>query len=145
MIALDAKDVVTATGPADSEATVSLRTDAKGKRVVSVKLIYDPLKVNPVRASDELPDVKLVGGGNQTVHGLRVTDADGKAFDASLANAVNNFDGTGQRRIVLNLQLELPAVKDGPAPAKVVFWGTYAKSVAVPFALKDVPLVGGTK
>ncbi len=145
-IALDAKNEVSATDPSGSEATASLRINAEGKQFVHVKLIYDPLKVHPVRTGDELPSAKLTPDGNQSVHGLRITDTDGKAFSPALASAVNDFDNTRQRRIVLNLKLELPAVKDGPSvPAKLVFWGTYAKPVGVPFTLKDVPLVGGSK
>lgn len=146
VIALNARNEVTATGPAGTEATATLNTDADGKRTVSVTLTYDPLKVNPVRTSDELPDVKLTPNGNQSVHGLCVTDAGGKAFDLSLAKAVNSPDRTRQGRIILAMRLDLSAAKDGPTvPAKLVFWGNYAKPVGVPFALKDVPLVGGAK
>ena len=146
VVSLGAKDAVTATGPVGCEVTAALRVDAKGKQFVDVKLAYDPLRVDPVRTSDELPDVKPAPNGNQTVHGLRITDSEGRAFDASLAKASNDFDGRGQRRIVLTMQLELPVTKDGPtAPAKLVFWGHYTKSVEVPFALKGVPLVGGAK
>ena len=39
---------------------------------------------------------------------------------------------------------ELPAPRCGPTvPTELVVWGTYAKPV--PFALKNAPLVGGTK
>ncbi|VTS02649.1 Uncharacterized protein OS=Isosphaera pallida (strain ATCC 43644 / DSM 9630 / IS1B) GN=Isop_3205 PE=4 SV=1 [Gemmata massiliana] len=138
-------DATTVTGLGGSEVTAALRADPKGKQFVDVKLTYDPLRVDPVRTSDELPDVKPEASGNQTVHGLRVTDTDGKAFDASLAKATNEFAGRGQR-VVLTMQLELPMTKDGsPAPAKLVFWGHYAKSVEVPFVLKNVPLTGGAK
>jgi hypothetical protein len=151
-IALDGQKPISATGRTDSELTASLFTNDKGREFVIVKLTYNPLTVQPVRASEELvkpgDDNATVkpgpDGNNQTIHGLRITDADGKAFDATLASATNDFDHTGSRRIVMNLRLELPATKDAPAaPTKVVFWGTYLKSVEVPFALKDVPLVGG--
>ena len=60
--------------------------------------------------------------------------------------AVNSPDRTRQGRIMLAMRLDLSAAKDGPTvPAKLVFWGNYAKPVGVPFALKDVPLVGGAK
>ncbi len=145
-IALVAKEEVSATGHADTATEASLRTDADGKRFVIVKLSYDPLKVHPARTGDDLADVKPAAGGNQTVHGLRVTDADGNAFDAALIRASNDFDPTRQGRIVLSMKLELPVVKDGPTlPTKLVFWGSYAKPVGVPFTLKDVSLVGGSK
>lgn len=145
VITLNARNEVTATGPAGTEATATLNTNADGKQTVNVTLTYDPLKVNPVRTSDELPDVKLTPNGNLSVHGLRVTDADGKAFDLALVKAVNSFDNTRQGRIILAMRLDLSAAKDNGVPAKLVFWGNYAKPVGVPFALKDVPLVGGAK
>src|SRR5207244_3204651 len=143
-VTLDPQKAVAVVGQAGVELTASMKTDAAGKKFVDVALSFSPTAVEPARASDELPDVKpAASGNNQSVLGMRVTDADGRAFDLALANQASDFDRTG-KRIVAKLTLELVLVKDGPtAPAKVVFWGTTVRQVEVPFALKDVPLVGG--
>ena len=134
-VTLDPLRAATATGPAGVELTASLRTDAAGKRYVSVTLVYEALKVNQA----------ATGNRNQSIQGLSVTDADGAAFELSLTNHRSDFDPTGQF-VVAHLTLELCAAKGGPAvPAKVLFHGTYPKRVEVPFALKDVPLAGGKK
>jgi hypothetical protein len=106
-------------------------------------LRYDPQKVQPAGSADKLPGVELAPGGNRTLHGLRLTDADGKAFDTSRGRltTTSGFDRASAGRIIMDLRLDLSAAKDGAAaPANLVFWGTYTKPVAVPFSLKDVPL-----
>jgi hypothetical protein len=140
-VALDPKKAVKATGRAGVELTATVRTE-NGKPVAEVWLAYDPLAVEPVRTTDSLSDVATERGStNRTVHGLRVADADGRAFAPSLAASRSDF--TWDKRIELKLTLALPVEEKGPTePGKVVFWGTFAKPVEVPFALKDVPLTG---
>src|SRR5262245_8678249 len=142
-VTLDPEKPVAVTGLAGVELTASTRLDVKGKKLVDVKLVYNPSSVELVRTSDALPGVKATDrGSNQTMLGVRVTDAKGAAFDLSLPNQRSDFDHTG--RIVVQMSLILIDAKDGPeTPAKVVFWGYYMKPVEVPFVLKDVPLVGG--
>jgi hypothetical protein len=143
-IALDPQKAVTVTGQAGTEVTAALRTDAKGKRFVDVTLSLAHTVVNPVSTHDELPDGKPAArGGNRTITGVQVTDADGEAFALALANQESALNHAS-RRIVVKLTVEPVVAKDGPRePARVVFWGTVVKPVEIPFALKDVPLVGG--
>ncbi|MCI0703612.1 MAG: hypothetical protein L0241_21230 [Planctomycetia bacterium] len=144
-VTLDPDKPVAVTGRAGVEMTASVRADGKGKKFVVVKLVYHPITVEPVRRSDELPEVKPDStGSNQTTLGVRVTDAKNTALDVSVRGHVSNF-AQGGRSIVIELTLGLPDAKDAPIPAKVVFWGNYLKPVEVPFALKDVPLVSRAK
>jgi hypothetical protein len=138
-VALDPKKAVSAAGQANAEMTAALRT-ADGKTFVDVTLAFPPTTVDPVKPSDALPDLKPTPGGNRTVLGVRVTDADGAAFTLALAKQTSDFDRAG-RRVVAKLSLELVIAKDGPTvPAQVTFWGTTVRPVEVPFVLKDVPL-----
>lgn len=141
-IKLDPKNAVTASGLAGVEMKSSAaRTVANGRTFVDVTVSFVPPLVDAARPSDELPDVKpSATGGNRSVLGVRVTDANGAAFALSLVNQRSDFDGMN-KRVVANLSLELILEKDGPTtPAKVTFWGTTIKPVEVPFVLKDVPL-----
>jgi hypothetical protein len=139
-LTLDPQKAVAVTGQAGVELTASTRSAAK-KEFVDVKLVFSPTTVDAARTSDELLGVKLSSpGGNRTMLGVRVTDAEGEAFTLSLASQRSDFDRVGNR-IIVNLSLELVFVKDGPTtPAKVAFWGSIARPVEVPFSLKDVPL-----
>jgi hypothetical protein len=146
-VALDPDKAVTVRGPVGGvEVTASERTE-KDKRFVYIKLSYNSIEVVPARNGDlEVvrkgadANVKLVGEDKLT-HGLRITDADGKPFETSLASTLADFDRLNPRRFVIQLKLELVPAKDGPmVPAKVVFWGATTKPVEVPFVLKDVPL-----
>ncbi|HEY1189681.1 MAG TPA: hypothetical protein VGE74_18685 [Gemmata sp.] len=144
-VTLDGEKSVAGRGVAGVEVTTAVRKGEKGKTFVDVKVYYDPIRVQPARPSDSLTGVKLnARGSNATALGVRVTGADGKAFDLALANQASNFDPTG-RHIVARLALEVLGAEDAPGPATVTFWGNYARSVEVPFALKNVPLVGGPK
>jgi hypothetical protein len=145
-ITLDPQKAVTVTGQSGTEVTAALRTDAMGKRFVDVTLSFAHSVVDPVGTLDELPDGKPAPpGGNRTISGVQLTDAGGAAFALALAHQESALDRVG-RRIVVKLTLELVAAKDGPTvPARVVFWGTVVKPVEIPFALKNVPLVGGAR
>jgi hypothetical protein len=145
-VTLDPQKAVAATGQAGVELTASVRTDAKGKKLVDVTLSFPPTPVEPARPGDELPDTKpSAAGGNRSWLGVRVTDAAGAAFQLALIEQTSDFIPAG-RRILVKMTLEPIVAKDGPTvPAKVVFWGTTVKQVEVPFAFKDVPLVGGPK
>lgn len=144
-VALDGEKSVAARGTAGVELTATARAGEKGKRFVDAKVVYEPQRVQPARPGDELTGTKLnPRGSNSTTLGVRITDADGKAFDLALPNQQSTFDPTG-RRIVARLTPEVVGDKDAPAPATVTFWGSYARSVEVPFALKNVPLAGGPK
>jgi hypothetical protein len=140
-ITLDPKKTVAVAGKASVEMTAYTFTDATDKTFVDVTLTFPPTTVEPVRASDELPDLKPAAtGGNRSVLGVRVTDADGRAFELALSRQRSDFDN-GSKRIVARMTFELVVAKGAPTePAKVVFWGTTARPVEIPFALKDVPL-----
>ncbi len=151
-IKLNPKQPVAVTGQAGVELTAAERTE-KGRQYIDVRLAYDSLAVIPARNGDDLTrygderdHVKLPTELNKAVLGLRVIDPDGKPFDLSIASSSNDFDRANPRRMVLNLKLELIVAKDGPTmPAQVVFWGAAPRPVEVPFALKDVPLLGGPR
>jgi hypothetical protein len=143
-LTLDPAKRVEVTGKSGTEARAEL-SSADGKTFVTVQVAHDRVAVQPALARDELPGVATAGEGNRTVHGVRVTDADGRAFPLSLADARD--DSTrGRPTTTLYLKLELAVVKDGPTkPAKLTFWATTAKPVEVPFMLKDVPLAGARR
>jgi hypothetical protein len=144
-LTLDPQKPVVVTGQSGTEMTAAIRTDARGKRFVDVTLSFAH-SVDPVGPRDELPDGKPAArGGNRTVSGVQITDADGAAFALALAGQESALDRF-TRRIVVKLALEPVVAKDGPTvPARVVFWGTVIKPVEIPFALKDVPLAGGAR
>jgi hypothetical protein len=115
-----------------------------GRLVATIDVTYDPRAIHPANVSDELIGAKGggPGGGNGTVYGIRVTDAEGKPYNLGLSSGVNQYEPTG-RRIVLKLKLELHADKDGHGPpSAVTFWGTSVRQVEIPARLKDVPLTG---
>jgi hypothetical protein len=140
---MEANKVVTGTGVPVVEMTANYRKGENGRWFVSVNLTHDST-VQAATLSDELIGVK--GGampGNQTVFGVRVTDADGRPFTLGLSGMHSGFEAFGKRTI-LQPTLELHPDKAGQGPpTTVTFWGSYAKPVEVPVTLKDVPLTGG--
>ena len=136
---------VAGTGVPNVGLGVSFTRDGNGKLVAEVELSYDPQAVHPARVSDELAGARggtAPGFGNHTVHGLRVTDADGKPYGLGLSGGTSQFEPAG-KRIVQKLKFELVPEKDGHGPpATVTFWGSYARPVEVPVLLRDVPLTG---
>jgi len=136
----------TGVGGTDVEMTARHEKDSNGTLVANVTLSYNSKSVHPVGVFDELPGVKgtaNLGSGNHTVHGILVTDKDGKPFGLGLRSGSNQLDQNG-RRITVKMTLEL--VHDQNAnnpPAAITLWGTHARQVEIPITLKDVPLTVG--
>ena len=68
-------------------------------------------------------------------------------FALSLYSVTQRNDGTG-RRVSYGLKMTLRPAAAGVVmgvPTTVAFWGTYGKTVEVPFDLRDAPLVVGKK
>ncbi|MCE9563048.1 MAG: hypothetical protein K8U57_13475 [Planctomycetes bacterium] len=131
-------------GPGDVELSILYSTDTRGKLVASVNVAYDRKAIHLAGVGDDLPGIRGGGGfGNSTVCGVRLTDANGKAYTLGLSSGSNHLD-QGNKRLNHKLELELHPEKEGHGPPAVIsFWGTQAKSVELPILLKDVPLAGG--
>lgn len=127
----------TGVGVPGIELTAVYNKAENGRLTATVTLSYDPLTVNPAGMGDELQGAKDgAGPGNQTVYGLRVTDANGRPFALGLATGRHGFEA-GNARVAIQATLELHANKLGP-PTAVTFWGSYARQIEVPVTLKDV-------
>jgi hypothetical protein len=140
---LEANRQATGTGVDGVEFTVSYHKNLDGRLGANVTLACDRGAVEPVGVGDELPGTKGGGPGraNHSVHGVRITDADGKPYTLGMIGGSSRPDG---RRQVMTLSLELHPDKNGHGPpATATFWGTYAKPVEVPVVLRDVPLSNG--
>jgi hypothetical protein len=140
---LEANKSSTGVGVAGVEMTVRYDKNADGRFVATVNLSYERTTIQHAGVGVELPGVKGGGPGigNQAVHGIRITDADGKPYTLGLIGGSGR--SSGNSREVMTLTLDLHPDKDGNGPPAVVtFWGSYAKPVEVPLVLKDVPLGG---
>jgi hypothetical protein len=140
---LEANKTATATSAAGVEMTVRYSKNGNGRFVATVNLSYERRAVELAGVGIELPGVKGGGPGygNGTVHGVRITDADGKPFTLGFLGGSGR--SSSSTREVMSLTLELHPDKDGSGPPAIAtFWGTYAKPVEVPVVLKDVPLGG---
>jgi len=141
---LELNKTVSASGAADVKLSITYQKGPDGKYRAEVELTYDARAVRPAGASDDLSGARVGGvAGNNTVHGVRVADADGKPYTLGLEGGANQFDPNG-RRVVMKLQIGLHGAKDGLGPpASATFWGTYSRPVEVAVSLPDVPLAGG--
>jgi len=141
---LEAGKAVTGSAPSGVDVSVIYSTNASGRLTASVQLAYDMKSIQAASVGDDLPGMRGGAGfGNHTVHGVRMTDAEGKPYTLGLSSGSNQLDPTN-KRVQLKLELELHPDKDGHGPPAVLeFWGTQAKSIEVPVVLKDVPLAGG--
>jgi hypothetical protein len=142
---LEANQQRTADGPGETTLAVTYGPNGAGGLTANVEVKYDPRVVQPVGVGDDLPEARGGGAGlgNQTIQGVRITDADGKPYTLGLSLGLTRRDPSGKRTTQI-LQLTLHADKNGHGPPAVAtFWGTHAKPVEVPATLADVPLVGG--
>jgi len=141
---LEAGKAATGSAPSGVDVSVIYSTNAGGRLVASVQLSYDMKSIHAASVGDDLPGMRGGAGfGNHTVHGVRMTDAEGKPYTLGLSSGSNQLDPTN-KRVQLKLELELHPDKDGHGPPAVLeFWGTKAKSIELPVVLKDVPLAGG--
>jgi hypothetical protein len=142
---LEVNRIATATGYGGSEISMSYAVDGKGKIIATIQVAYEANVVQTATVSDDLPGVRAaaIGSGNQTIYGVRVSDADGKPYTLGLISGSNQFDSLG-KRVLLKLQLELHADRGGQGvPHTATLWGTYSRSVEVPLHFRDVPITIG--
>ena len=103
-----------------------------------MNLDYDRRLVDHAGVGVELPGTK---GGNWTIQGVRITDADGKPYMLGVVGGSSHSNANG--RLAMSYSLGLHPDKDGNGPPAIAtFWGTYAKPVEIPIVLADVPLGG---
>lgn len=135
---------VTGVGVSGVELNATIRKNTDGRQVAHVTVAFDPAACIPATVQDRLTGLNRgKAGHNYTVHGVRVTDADGKPFTLGLASGSTQFDPV-RRWSVMTMQLELHPDRDGQGPPEsVTFWGTYHRSVEIAVTLREVPLVGG--
>ena len=139
----DANTPASGAGVAPVELIARYGKGENGKLVANVTISYDRTTVQPAGVGAELPGTNGGGPGvgNHSVHGVRITDADGKPFTLGIVNGNGRSEPSG--REVMTLVLELHPDKNGQGvPATATFWGTYAKPVEVPVVIKDVSLKG---
>ena len=126
--------------PAGVEMKATL-TKADGGWQAEVEVTYDQAAMRPGR-SGATPAPGKEWRGDQTSVGLQVTDAEGNVLRLSATSIEERLTGHGQQ-LYRRWTFGLPA--DAGAPEAITLWGSYAKPVEVPFAVKDVPLAGGVR
>ena len=105
------------------ELTAVYKKADNGLLVATVTLCYDPLTGNPAGMGDELLGVKGgAGPGNQTVYGLRVTDAAGKPYHAEVGGRSARLNRATPAAVQATLELHPDKDGQGP-PTTVTFWG----------------------
>jgi hypothetical protein len=111
-----------------------------------VELSYEPGAVLPEGDGNPQPGRRggLSGFGSHGMLGLRVTDADGNTYALSPTQMQQTQRDATRMEWRVTFGLSRPDTETGD-PDAVVFRGTYAKPVEVPFALAGVPLAGGPK
>lgn len=131
----------TGRGIANVEFTIRYGQAPDGKYAATATVIYDRASVTPAGPGIDLPGTKpgKAGTGNQSIHGVRITDADEKPFTLGLLAASIQPDRQGRETMTLTLELHPDKNGHGP-PATASFWGSYARPVEVPVVLKAVPL-----
>jgi len=140
---LEENKTTSITGSGGVELSVRYEKNNSGRLVAIVTLTYERHAVQHAGVGIELPGVRGGGPGlgNQTIHGVRITDADGKPFTLGYVGGTGRSGGN--MREVMSMTLELHPDKDGSGPpAQATFWGTYARPVEIPVVLRDVPLGG---
>jgi hypothetical protein len=144
---LDAGKQVTATTTATNVSMkATLLQGETGDARLDVDLSYPQQLVQPVTTTDTLSGTRgTTNFSNQTLNGVRVTDAAGNPYPLTLTNIVQRFDATGHLSYGFKFTLRRRAGDALGEPKSVAFWGTYGKTVVVPFDLRDAPLVVGKK
>lgn len=128
--------------PSGVELRATVARKENGIWEATVELSYDQSTILPSNQAGEGRGASRLGGGSSL--GIRVTDAAGKEYDLSTRSTRTTIRGGGfgrQNQVIrgFTFQMTVPGGKAGP-PECVSFWGTFPKSVAVPFELTDVPL-----
>ncbi len=121
---------VVGSNPAGAQMSALLSKDVSGKWRATIELSYDGTKVQP-------------GNTIHGLHGLKVMDAEGKAFTLSASSIQHTFrNGVTWTTLRLTCTLS-PTNNTSGDPAIVTFTASYPKPVEVPFRLNGVPVTGG--
>lgn len=109
--------------------------------IADVTITFDRRTVHPAGVGEDLSGITgaAPGLGNQSVQGIRFTDANGKAYTPGVSSGMSRSSPDGREMIALSLHLYPGKDGNGP-PHTVTFWGSYARPVEVPVVLKGVPL-----
>jgi hypothetical protein len=130
---LAASKSVTGEHPSGAVLKATPHRSADQKWRASVDLGYDTARVQPAEPGERLGNL---------VNGIRVTDANGNAFLA-VPTALSQQTRGGTTRTTLRMELDLlPTNNRTGDPDTITFWASFDKPASVPFALKNVPLVG---
>ncbi|HUR53543.1 MAG TPA: hypothetical protein VMZ71_05410 [Gemmataceae bacterium] len=118
-----------------------------GDARLDVDLTYPQQLVQPVTTTDRLTGTSgTTNFSNQTLYGVRVTDAAGNPYPLTATSITQRPDFTGQQMAYgFKFTLRRRPGDDLGEAKSVAFWGTYGKTVVVPFDLRDAPLVAGKK
>ncbi len=93
------------------------------------------------------PEERKLAQGYTNAYGLALVDGNGKTMNLSphTASSQNIYDGRNSIFMVTSQYVVRPATKDdADKPAKLTFNGSRVKTIEVPFAFKDVPVLLGT-
>lgn len=128
-------------GATGIELSAVYHQNENDRLVARVTASFDPQTVSPAGMSDDLPGAKSGSGlGNQSIYGLRVTDANGRPYTLGLVSGQHRVDPV-KASATIQATLELHPDRGGIGPpAAVTLWGTSIRPVEVPVVLKDVPL-----
>jgi hypothetical protein len=135
-------------GAAHSGVTLKatlVRADAR-ESLLEVDLSFPQQLVEFARVTDPLPGMTgPTNFSNNTVNGLRATDADGNPLTLVVQSITHRAPFGGQQALGFKMLARPPVGKPTGEPKAVTFWGTYGKTVEVPFTLSGAPLVVGKK
>ena len=144
---LEAGKAVTAESPAgvSLKATLS-RGENSSDTFVEVDLAYPQQLVEFARPTDPLPGTKAAAGvSNNTVYGLRATDAEGNTMALVPHGPVTHRIAPGRTGFGFKFLVRPVLGKPSGDPKAVTFWGTTGRAVEVPFDLRGAPLAAGKK
>lgn len=118
-----------------------------GETRVDVELAFAQQAIEMARVTDALPGAKNpTTVSNNTVHGLRVTDADGNPLSLTVQQITQRIMApAGALTYGFRFSVLRPPGKVVPLPKTITFWGTHGKTVEVPFDLRDAPIAAGKK
>jgi hypothetical protein len=128
-------------GSCGTELSILFGPDGGEGYLARIEISYSPHEVRLNGVNPLGP--YMAENSTSTVHGLKVTDADGKPYTLNLSTGLTRRDPGGKRtKLILEVGMDRGKAKLGP-PDTITLSGSYLKPVEVSVVLKDVAL--GTK